>query len=168
MSRVSFVHRCQARADVPLWKGYNLSCVLTNNVDEKSSSCSKKITYGKLFIKAVYCLCFTDCSKKKSVNTGKISELQQDIATIKCDIDAVILQQKVTDKKISNVIKLKEETKEDLEKAKVKREALSLEMVDLQQGKYIWFTWIAKFWISIVLFHPQSNLILIPFWRFQK
>ncbi|XP_071645655.1 uncharacterized protein [Temnothorax longispinosus] len=73
-----------------------------------------------------------DCSKKKSVNTGKISELQQEIGTTKSDIDAVILEQKVTDRKISNAIKLQENLKDELEKTKVQRETLSLEMVDLQ------------------------------------
>lgn len=69
-----------------------------------------------------------------------MSKLQQEIGTTKSDIDAVILKQKVTDKKISNVIKMQEDLKDELEKIKVQREALSLEMVDLQLGKYAWFT----------------------------
>lgn len=68
------------------------------------------------------------------MNTGKISELQQEIGTIKSDIDNIILQQKVTDKKISNAIKSQEDLKDQLENGKVQRETLSLEMVDLQLG----------------------------------
>lgn len=100
-------------------------------LDKWISSCRKfqlsvnaKIEQGLLYEK--------DCSKKKSVNTGKMSELQQAIATIKSDVDAVVLQQKVTDKKISNAIKSQEDLKDQMENAKVQREALSLEMVDLQ------------------------------------
>ncbi|KYQ60263.1 hypothetical protein ALC60_00671 [Trachymyrmex zeteki] len=73
-----------------------------------------------------------DCSKKKSVYTDKMSELQQEISTTKSNIDSVILQQKIMDKKISNVIKLQEDLKDELEKAKARKEVLLLEMVDLQ------------------------------------
>jgi len=62
--------------------------------------------------------------------------LQQEISTAKSDIDSVILQQKITDKKISNMIKSQEDVKDELEKVKARREALLLEMVDIQQGKY--------------------------------
>lgn len=87
-------------------------------------SIDAKIQQGLLYEK--------DCSRKKSVNTGKMSELQQEIGTTKSDIDNIILQQKVTDKKISNAIKSQEDLKDQLENAKVQRETLSLEMVDLQ------------------------------------
>ncbi|XP_011688575.1 PREDICTED: uncharacterized protein LOC105450436 [Wasmannia auropunctata] len=73
-----------------------------------------------------------DCSEKKSVNTGRMSELQQEIVTTKSDVDAAELQRKITDKKISNVIKSQEELRDELEKAKEKRETVSLHMVDLQ------------------------------------
>lgn len=65
-----------------------------------------------------------------------MSELQQEISTTKSNIDSVILQQKIMDKKISNVIKLQEDLKDELEKAKARKEVLLLEMVDLQYGKY--------------------------------
>lgn len=75
--------------------------------------------------------------------------MQQEIGTIKSDIDAVILQQKIIDKMISNTIKSQEDLKDDLEKAKVQRETLSLEMVDLQLGKYI------------CLFRPESASLIL-------
>ncbi|XP_012534642.1 uncharacterized protein LOC105835697 [Monomorium pharaonis] len=73
-----------------------------------------------------------DCSKKKSVNIEKISELQQEINKTKSDIDTVILQQKLTDRKISNTIKLQKDLKDDLEKARLQRETLILEIEDLK------------------------------------
>lgn len=65
-----------------------------------------------------------------------MSELQQEIGTTKSDVDAVVLQRKIIDKKISNATKSQEDLREELEKAKAQREALSLEMVDVQLGKY--------------------------------
>ncbi|KYM92317.1 hypothetical protein ALC53_00772 [Atta colombica] len=109
------------------------SDIFQNNIkDEWISSCREfrlrvdaRIEQKHLYEK--------DCSKKKFVYTDKISELQQEISTAKSDIDSVILQQKITDKKISNMIKLQEDVKDELEKAKARREALLLEMVDIQQ-----------------------------------
>lgn len=66
-----------------------------------------------------------------------MSELQQEIGTTKSDVDAVVLQRKIIDKKISNATKSQEDLREELEKAKAQREALSLEMVDVQLGKYL-------------------------------
>jgi len=95
------------------------------------SSCRKyqlciddKIGQGFLYEKG--------CSEKKSVNTGKMSALQQEMGTTQSDADAVILQQKITDKMVSNVTKSQEDLKDELEKSKEQKEALSLEMVDLQ------------------------------------
>jgi len=89
-----------------------------------------------------------------------MSELQQEIGTTKSDIDAVILQQKITDKKLSNMIKSQEDLKNELEKAKEQRETLSLEMVDLQLGKYL-FIWRGQ--QVYQLFPIQLNPLLFYF-----
>ncbi|KYN03152.1 PREDICTED: uncharacterized protein LOC108773683 [Cyphomyrmex costatus] len=73
-----------------------------------------------------------ECSKIKSVYTNNLSELQQEFNTTKSDVDSVILEQKITDKKILNVIKSQEDLKDELKKAKARKEDLVLEMVDLQ------------------------------------
>lgn len=88
-----------------------------------------------------------------------MSELQQEISTTKSDIDDIILQQKVTDKKISNAIKSKEDLKDQLESAKEQRETLSLEMVDLQSGMYLIFLNWNLFSIALL----QSNSLLLHF-----
>lgn len=49
---------------------------------------------------------------------------------------AVKLQQKIVDKKIVNAVKQNEMFKDVVERAKLKRDSLSLEIVDLQQGIY--------------------------------
>lgn len=86
-----------------------------------------------------------------------MSELQQEIGTTKSDIDNIILQQKVTDKKISNAIKSQEDLKDQLENAKVQRETLSLEMVDLQLGMCLVFLDRKLFSIALL----QLNLLLL-------
>lgn len=148
MSEVSAVGECQDRARVTLRKGYD-PCVLHFAIGHCPAKNQVHETKNYKSIRAIFYLCFSDCSKKKSVNTGKMSELQQAIATIKSDVDAVVLQQKVTDKKISNAIKSQEDLKDQMENAKVQREALSLEMVDLQLGIYlVYLDWS---WLSITL-----------------
>ncbi|XP_070163038.1 uncharacterized protein [Polyergus mexicanus] len=73
-----------------------------------------------------------DCSNKKFINATKISELQQKIDTAKSNIDANILQEKVIDKKILDVIKLQDNVKNELEEAKKQKDALSSEIMDLE------------------------------------
>lgn len=65
---------------------------------------------------------------------NKISELQQEIEYLKSEIDATKLQQKIVDKKNFNVVKQQEKLQEEVEDAKLKRDNISLEMIDLQQG----------------------------------
>ncbi|KAL0118516.1 hypothetical protein PUN28_009289 [Cardiocondyla obscurior] len=76
-----------------------------------------------------------ECNEKKSLNVNKMSELQKKIGTIKFDIDKVILEQKLIDKKKSTAIRTQDSLKEELKKGKDQREALSLQMVDLQIEK---------------------------------
>lgn len=73
-----------------------------------------------------------DDTRKKSVNTEKISELQQKINTVKSNIDNIISEQKIVDKKMSNSTKLQENVRSETDVAKTQRELLSLEIVDLQ------------------------------------
>lgn len=73
-----------------------------------------------------------ECIRKRSANDRKISELQREIDKVKSDTEATLLEQKITDKKISNVIKSQERLKDELEKIKIQRDTLSLEMVDLE------------------------------------
>lgn len=79
------------------------------------------------------CFC-AECIRKRSANDRKISELQREIDKVKSDTEATLLEQKITDKKISNVIKSQERLKDELEKIKIQRDTLSLEMVDLELG----------------------------------
>lgn len=74
-----------------------------------------------------------ECTEKKTQDINKISELQQEIESLKSEIDATKLQQKITDKKIANAIIQEEELKTEVDDAKLKRDNLSLELVDLQQ-----------------------------------
>ncbi|EZA60345.1 hypothetical protein DMN91_010558 [Ooceraea biroi] len=73
-----------------------------------------------------------DRTEKKSANDRKVSELQQESDTVGSNIDAVALQWKVTDKKISNAIKSQESVKDEMEKLKAQEDTLSLEMVDVE------------------------------------
>lgn len=82
-------------------------------------------------------LLLADCNNKKSINTEKITELQQKIDRIKSNIDAIGLQQKVVDKKIANTVKLQENLQNELDETKNRREVLLMEIVDLQLGKHI-------------------------------
>ena len=72
-------------------------------------------------------------SENRTLSVNKISELQQTIESLKSEIDATKLQQKIVDKKISNAIRREEELKEEINNTKLKRDDLSIEMVDLQQ-----------------------------------
>ncbi|XP_076665233.1 uncharacterized protein LOC143367374 [Andrena cerasifolii] len=74
-----------------------------------------------------------ECSENRTLSVNKISELQQTIESLKSEIDATKLQQKIVDKKISNAIKREEELREEINNTKLKRDDLSIEMVDLQQ-----------------------------------
>lgn len=46
------------------------------------------------------------------------------------------MQQKIIDKKITNAIKQQEKLEEEVNNAKVKRDSLSVEIVDLREGIY--------------------------------
>lgn len=70
---------------------------------------------------------------KRKQTDNKISELQEEIECMKSEMRAVKLQQKIVDKKIVNAVKQNEMFKDVVERAKLKRDSLSLEIVDLQQ-----------------------------------
>ncbi|XP_017893043.1 uncharacterized protein LOC108632775 [Ceratina calcarata] len=74
-----------------------------------------------------------ECIGKRTQNAHKISELQQELEKLKSEMDAIKLEQKVVVKKLSNAIKKQEELKEEVNDAKLKRDSLTLEMIDLQQ-----------------------------------
>ncbi|XP_015436709.1 PREDICTED: uncharacterized protein LOC107192043 [Dufourea novaeangliae] len=74
-----------------------------------------------------------ECKEKRTLHVNRISELKQEIDSLKSEIDATKLQQKIVDKKIFNAIKQQEELKEKVNNEKSKRDSLCIEMVDLQQ-----------------------------------
>ncbi|KAK9300660.1 hypothetical protein QLX08_006700 [Tetragonisca angustula] len=73
------------------------------------------------------------CMKKRTQSESKISELQQEIESLKTEIDATKLQQKIVDKKIANAIKQEEELEEEVNGAKLTRDNLTIEIVDLRE-----------------------------------
>ncbi|KAL6258651.1 hypothetical protein P5V15_010604 [Pogonomyrmex californicus] len=77
-------------------------------------------------------LCEKDFTEKKSINAERIKKLEQDINTVKSDINATVLQQNVINKMISNITILKENLNCELIEAKVQRETLLLEMMNLE------------------------------------
>lgn len=81
---------------------------------------------------------YADCTNKKSANAIKISELQQKIDTITSNVNAIMLQEKVIDKKISDVIKLQDNIKNELEEGKKQKDTLFSEIMDLDLGKHIY------------------------------
>lgn len=70
---------------------------------------------------------------KKTQNANKILELQQEIENVKSEMDAVKLQQKVVMKKFSTAVKQQDKLKYEIDNEKLKRDNLTLEIVDLQQ-----------------------------------
>lgn len=81
---------------------------------------------------------YTDCTNKKSANAIKISELQQKIDMITSNVNDIMLQEKIIDKKISDVIKLQDNIKNDLEEGKKHKDALFSEIMDLELGEHIY------------------------------
>ncbi|XP_072747620.1 uncharacterized protein [Anoplolepis gracilipes] len=73
-----------------------------------------------------------DCADKKSIIATKKLELQQKIDTVTSNIDAIMLQKEVTEKKISDVIKLENNLKNGLKDTKMQKDALCLEIMDLE------------------------------------
>lgn len=110
---------------------------------------------------------YIDCANKKSVNTTKISELQQKIDTVICNINTITLQQEVIDKKISNVIKLQENLQNELEEAKKQTDALAIERINLELGKCIYLE--SKF-VTLTLygFSFRKSILIFSFLYFQK
>ncbi|KAM0727806.1 hypothetical protein ACS0PU_006055 [Formica fusca] len=115
----------------------NILDVLEND-DYRSSLLEKLGTFYRNFRSNVIAqiekrvLYEKDCTNKKFVNATKISELQQKIDTATSNIDASILQEKVIDKKILDVIKLQDNVKNELEEAKKQKDALLSEIMDLE------------------------------------
>ncbi|XP_014483973.1 PREDICTED: uncharacterized protein LOC106749236 [Dinoponera quadriceps] len=73
-----------------------------------------------------------DDTKKRSVNAEKISELQQEINTVKSAVDSVVLEEKKVDKQISNAIKSQENLKTESGEMMAQYSALEIEIMDLQ------------------------------------
>lgn len=65
-----------------------------------------------------------------------IAQLSNQRKELKSALESVKLEQKVVEKRTINSIKEIEKTKADIESIKEKKEKLSLEIVDLQQGKF--------------------------------
>lgn len=98
--------------------------------------------HNKTFADNYLCICkyfsllyYSDCDEKKSIKNEKLSELQNECITVQSAIDAVILQQKIIDKKILNVTKSQKSLEDESENFKVQRDNLSLEIVDLTEGE---------------------------------
>lgn len=60
--------------------------------------------------------------------------MQHELESLESDIDAKKLQRKILDKKILNAIQRQEILQVEVEEEKLKRDSLSIEMIDLQQG----------------------------------
>ncbi|XP_078047148.1 uncharacterized protein LOC144475280 isoform X1 [Augochlora pura] len=73
------------------------------------------------------------CKEKRTMGMKKLTDLQQESDVLKSEIDAKKLQQKIVDKKISNVSKKLAILLKEVDSAKSQRDGLSLEIVDLQQ-----------------------------------
>ncbi|XP_014602169.1 PREDICTED: uncharacterized protein LOC106785882 [Polistes canadensis] len=72
-------------------------------------------------------------AQTKRSNVVKISELQNQMETLKSEMDDVMLKQKIVDKKITNIIKQEEISEKDVAEIKAHKDDLSLELVDLKQ-----------------------------------
>lgn len=94
------------------------------------------IQVSVLNVNNIFILCFLECIEKIAQSGNKILELEQEVESLKSDIDATKLQQKIIDKKITNAIKQQEKLEEEVNNAKVKRDSLSVEIVDLREGIY--------------------------------
>ncbi|XP_024224059.1 uncharacterized protein LOC100740540 [Bombus impatiens] len=75
----------------------------------------------------------SECIEKIAQSGNKILELEQEVESLKSDIDTTKLQQKIIDKKITNSIKQQEKLEDEVNNAKVKRDSLSVEIVDLRE-----------------------------------
>ncbi|XP_026296906.1 uncharacterized protein LOC100576836 isoform X2 [Apis mellifera] len=71
--------------------------------------------------------------EKRTQNDNKISELQQEVESLKSEIDATDLQQKIVDKKIANIIEEQKNLEEEVNKTKSRRNSLSIEIVELNE-----------------------------------
>nr|XP_012232948.1 PREDICTED: uncharacterized protein LOC105678304 [Linepithema humile] len=74
-----------------------------------------------------------DCDKKKSVKYEELLEIQNEINKVKFDVDAIIQQQKISDKKILNITTLQKSLKDESENLKVQRDNFLLNIVDIKQ-----------------------------------
>ncbi|OAD60105.1 hypothetical protein WN48_06571 [Eufriesea mexicana] len=74
-----------------------------------------------------------ECMGKKTQSINTISKLQNEVERLKSAIDATTLQQKIVDKKIANANKQNEQLKTEVDDAKLKRDNLSIEIVDLKE-----------------------------------
>lgn len=54
--------------------------------------------------------------------------------SLKSEIDATDLQQKIVDKKIANITEEQENLEEEVNKTKSRRNSLSIEIVELNEG----------------------------------
>ncbi|XP_015112222.1 uncharacterized protein LOC107037910 [Diachasma alloeum] len=70
---------------------------------------------------------------KLEQNVELISQLSNETRNLETKLDSLLLDQKVLNKKIANAIAFEESLDDDISKEKARREALTLEMVDLQQ-----------------------------------
>ena len=78
---------------------------------------------------------FTEFVLKSNSYTESIFEINTQIKNAEKKLDEVLLNQKVADREISNIIKQQEKLQEHLKQIREQRERTSLEIVDLQHGK---------------------------------
>ncbi|XP_043505823.1 uncharacterized protein LOC122526467 isoform X2 [Polistes fuscatus] len=72
-------------------------------------------------------------AQTKRSDVVKVSQLKNQVETLKSEMDDVMLKQKIVDKKITNTIKQEEISEKDVAEIKAHRDNLSLELVDLKQ-----------------------------------
>ena len=76
-----------------------------------------------------------DLNKRKEELVNNLTLRVKEKKGLKASIENVNFEKKVVEKKITNSLKQIEKLKESIAKSKETKEALALEIVDLQQGK---------------------------------
>lgn len=127
---------------------YQSELAQCNNIRQTDTSVKMDLRYEEVrslitkdnFFPPTCSIDFADCTKQAFDNTVKMSELQKKINTVETNMDNIAPQQKVIDRKITDVIKSQESLQKDLYEAKAQKETLSEKIMDLQLGKCIYLS----------------------------
>lgn len=119
------------------------------------------------FFSFVSHFCFTECVKQVEKTCESISQLSNQKKDLKTSIEKIKLEQKLVEKKTMNAIKDIEKTKADIENIKEKKEKLSIEMVDIEQGNCA-SNFIATFTLIFTIFNFGVLFTICIFNRITK